>query len=149
MFKRIWRAIRRAKAASYVSTLKKQLKRLEGQADVTRGQEQVDLLSRVRRKTVAIERAVTHLGTLCFLLLVGCAHGPRPVDAIETAVVISEAVLEVCKVKHRSDAWDGSQPARDARERCLQVEDIDRARDATTALDDAIEAMEHWIKTGS
>ena len=79
----------------------------------------------------------------------GCAHGPKPTDAIETAVVISESALEVCQRKHRSDKWDGSQPARDARERYLQVQDIERTRDATTALDDAVEAMEIWIKTGA
>ena len=34
-------------------------------------------------------------------------------------------------------------------ERCLQVQDIERTRDATTALDDAVEAMAAWVRTGA
>jgi hypothetical protein len=29
------------------------------------------------------------------------------------------------------------------------VQDIERTRDATTALDDAVEAMAAWIRTGT
>lgn len=149
MLKKIFKALKRGKAVAYVATLKKQLKRLESRHEKAKGADRGELQRRVNRKRIAVERAVAHLGTLCFLVLLGCAHGPRPVDAIETAVIVSEAALEVCERRHKSDAWDGSQRARDARAACLQVEDIDRARDATTALDDAVEAMAEWIKTGA
>ena len=145
MLKKIVRAIRRAKAAAYVAVLKKQLKRLEAR------DQNSEMRTRVARKNIAIERARAALAALSLAFLVvptGCAH-VSPTGAIETAVIVSEAALEVCTAKHKADEWDGSQEARDRRESCLQVQDIDRTRDATTALDDAVEAMEHWIKTGT
>ena len=154
MLKKIITAVRRAKAAGYVASLQRQLKRLEAKLKAAKADEERTLMtSRIDRKQAAIRRAKERLAALCALLMAagstGCAHGPKPVDAIETAVVVAEGALAACKAKHKSDEWDGSQRARDARAACLQVDDIDRARDASTALDDAVEGMEDFIKTGS
>lgn len=145
MLKKILKALRKAKAAAYVSTLKKQLKRLEARHEKAKGTERLELQRRVNRKRIAIERL---LALLLFVVPNGCAHIPLT-DTVETAVIAAEGALELCKGKHKSDEWDGSQPARDAREACLKLEDVDRTRDATTALDDAVEAMAEWIRTGA
>lgn len=152
MIRKIIKAIRRAKQAGYVRSLQKQLGRLEAKLKTAEGEEKFGLTSRIDRKQAAIRRAKEALAALSLVLFVapmGCAHKQAPTEAIETAVVITEAALQVCQAKHSSGAWDGSQGARDARQACLQIDDIDRTRDATTALDDAVEAADEWIKTGA
>jgi hypothetical protein len=152
MFRKIIKAIKRAKAAAYMRTLQKQLRRLEAKREDATGEDKFGLTSRIDRKHDAIKRARAALAAVAVALCIvpsGCAHVPTPTSAIETAVIVSEAALEACKGKHSADKWDGSQGARDARESCLQVQDIDRTRDATEALDDAVEAMAAWIKTGA
>jgi len=152
MIRKIIKSIRRVKQAAYLATLRKQLDRLDRDYSRAEGPDRRDLATRIGAKQAAIGRAQQALAALAVALCIipaGCAHAPTPTGAIETAVVISEAALEVCRAKHRSDAWDGSQGARDARERCLQVQDIERTRDATTALDDAVEAMAAWVRTGA
>ena len=144
MIRKIITAIRRAKGAAYVRTLQKQLARLEAKLDRTKGPERFELLARVDAKHGAIRRARAALRALCVALLASsssaCAHAPRPVEAIEAAVIVVEGAIEVCKAK------GGDTP--EARASCAQVEDIARTRDATTALDDAVEALAEWIADG-
>jgi len=142
MIRRIIKAIRRARAVAYVKTLQKQLGRLELELHDATEAERPELARRVRAKQNAIGAARQRLASLVLLLAVlpGCAHAPKPTDAIETAVVVTEAALEVCKAK------GGDTPSE--RASCLQVDDIERTRHATTALDDAVDALERWIADG-
>ena len=153
MIRKIIKAIRRAKATAYARSLHKQLARLEDRLEDADGPERFELQRRVNRKRLAIDRAASTLAALGLALMLaasgGCAHGFATADAIEAAVIASETALEVCRRKHTGDEWNSSQSAQDARARCLRVHSIERTRDATTALDDAVEAMAIWISTGT
>ena len=104
MIRKIIRAIRRAKQAAYVNTLQKQLDRFEAELVQADGAERLQLVERISRKRDAVARARVQLAALALALGLipagGCAHAKQaPTEAIETAVVVVEAVLEVCKSK--------------------------------------------------